>query len=101
MLPLDQDLQAPKGNLEDFAKLFIRVLNHLTNVLSHSEIKGKYIIHNSVIAENVKYLRPINRELILFEEEVFSELFDKFRKIISYTLGIGSVHGIFQISYRT
>ncbi|MBS3775949.1 MAG: hypothetical protein KGY70_12225 [Bacteroidales bacterium] len=83
MLPLDQDLQTPKDNLEDFANLSIRVLNHLTNVLSDSEIKGKYIIHNSVIADNVKYLRPINRELILFEEDSFRNHFEQFRRIIS------------------
>ena len=83
MLPLDQDLQTPKDNLEDFASLSTRVLSHLTNVLSDSEIKGKYIIHNSVIADNVKFLRPVNQELVLFEEESFREHFEQFRKIIN------------------
>lgn len=72
MLPLDQDLQTPKNNLEDFASLSTRVLSHLTNVLSDSEIKGKYIIHNSVIADNVKFLRPVNQELIHVADPVFS-----------------------------
>ena len=83
MLPLDQDLQKPKYNLEDFADLTRRVLNHLSNVLSDHEVKNNYSIYNSVIADNVKYLRPINNDLILFTEKEFDEYFKKFKGIIS------------------
>lgn len=75
MLPLDQDLQKPKDNLEDFADITRRILNHLSNVLSDHKVKNNYSIYNSVIADNVKYLRPINKDLILFTEREFDEHF--------------------------
>lgn len=83
MLPLDQDLQTPKDNLEDFVKLTRRVLNHLSNVLSDQKVKGSYSIYSSSIANNVKYLRPVNNDLILFSEEEFDKYFERFEVIVS------------------
>jgi len=82
MLPLDQDLQTPKDNFEDFANLTRRVLNHLSNVLSDQKIKNNYSIYSSAIANNVKYLRPVNNDLILFSEEKFDEYFEQFDVLI-------------------
>ena len=81
MLPLDQDLQTPKDNLDDFANLTKRVLNHLSNVLSEHTIKNKYSIYSSVIADNVKYLRPVNNDLILFTIKDFEEHYTQFKSI--------------------
>jgi hypothetical protein len=83
MLPLDQDLQTPKDNLEDFVKLTRRVLNHLSNVLSDQKVKGSYSIYSSSIASNVKYLRPVNNDLILFSEEAFDKYLERFDGIIN------------------
>jgi hypothetical protein len=83
MLPLDQDLQTPKDNLEDFVKLTRRVLNHLSNVLTDRKVKGSYSIYSSSIASNVKYLRPVNNDLILFSEEEFDKYFERFEIIVN------------------
>ena len=69
MLPLDQDLQCLKNNLDDFAEITVHVLNPLTNVLSDSEIKGRYIIHSVAFLshklEIIFYLSPNIQELFL------------------------------------
>ncbi len=68
MLPLDQDLQCLKNNLDDFAEITVHVLNTLTNVLSDSEVKGRYIIHSVAFLshklEIIFYLRPNNSRII-------------------------------------
>jgi hypothetical protein len=83
MLPLDQDLQTPKDNLDDFANLSRRVLNHLSNVLTEHKIKDNYSIYSSVIANNVKYLRPVNNDLILFTIKEFDEYYEHFKEIVN------------------
>jgi hypothetical protein len=83
MLPLDKDLKTPKDDLDDFASTTIRVLNYLPNVLSDKKEKGDYYIYTSNIAGTEKYLRPINRTLVLFSEKEFSEKYQKFRQIIT------------------
>jgi hypothetical protein len=68
MLPLDQDLQCLKNNLDDFAEITVHVLNPLTNVLSDSEIKGRYIIHSVAFLshklEIIFYLSPNNSRIV-------------------------------------
>jgi len=68
MLPLDQDLQCLKNNLDDFAEITVHVLNPLTNVLSDSEIKGRYIIHSVTFLshklEIIFYLSPNNSRIV-------------------------------------
>jgi hypothetical protein len=82
MLPLDKDLKSPKENLDEFGNITTRVLNYLPNVLSNEERKGKYIIYTSEIAGTEKYVRPINKEIILFSEATFQEKYKQFKIIL-------------------
>lgn len=83
MLPLDKDLKNPKNDLDSFATSTIRVLNYLPNVLSDKKEKGDYLIYTSQIAGTEKYLRPINKKLVLFSEKEFKHTFQELKEIMT------------------
>ncbi len=81
MISLDKDLQKVKVDLVQFEEITIRVLRYLPNVLSSSQVKNNYIIYSSQIAETIKYVRPINKNLFLEDVERFKESFNLLRAI--------------------
>jgi len=81
MIPLDQDLQTQKQNIEQFSDITLRVLQYLPNVLSKAEIKNNYTIFSSEIAGNKKFIRPINNNLFIKNPEVFQDNFSKLKEI--------------------
>lgn len=82
MITLDTDIQLSKKTLQDFYLITNRILNYLPNILSGYEEKGKYRIYFSQIANQTKYLRPINFELFVHSEDEFSKQFKNFNEIV-------------------
>ncbi|MCL6102606.1 MAG: hypothetical protein M1292_08965 [Bacteroidetes bacterium] len=82
MIPLAKDLQKVKKNIDEFGEITQRVLQYLPNVLSSSEIKNDYTIHTSQIAGTTKYIRPINRNLFIYNEQEFVRSFDELKNIL-------------------
>lgn len=82
-IPLDQDLQTQKQNLDQFGEIAIRVLNYLPNVVSKSEIKNDYTIYSSEIAGTIKFIRPINNKLFINQPEIFKERFENLKTILN------------------
>lgn len=83
MIPLDKDLQDPKGSLIEFAEITRRVLQYLPNVLSSSEEKNNYVIYSSQIAGTTKYIRPINKKLFLSNSDDFNSNFQALQVIFT------------------
>lgn len=83
MPSLDKDLQRKKLSLSEFKDLTERVLHYMPNILSSYEQKGNYRISSSNIAGTIKYVRPINEILFLFEPDAFSKKFEDFQNIIA------------------
>ncbi|MGK4568119.1 hypothetical protein [Flavobacterium sp. 3HN19-14] len=81
MVPLDQDLQRVKQNIDQFGEITHRVLQYLPNVLSKSEVKNDYTIFTSLIAGTTKYVRPINNNLFLTKTEDFEKCFVELKQI--------------------
>jgi hypothetical protein len=82
MITLDKDLQKPKGTIEDFYDIAIRLLSHFPNVLSSFEDKGDYRIYTSDIAGTKKITRPINKTLFITEPDSFKNAFNKLKEVL-------------------
>jgi hypothetical protein len=83
MISLDQDISLKKNNLEDFKDVTIRILNYIPNVLTGEKIKGIYKLHYSNQAGQVKWLRPINQILFIYDPHIFLEDFNKFIRLFT------------------
>ena len=83
MISLDQDLQTVKQNIEQFKEITLRVLHHLPNVISNSEVKNDYTIYTSHIAGTTKYIRPINNNLFITKSEDFNSHFIQLKEIFN------------------
>ena len=81
MISLPEDLQLPKNDIDEFGTITKRVLQYLPNVLSGYEDKNGYRLYTSRIAENVKYTRPINIRLFIYEESRFQKEFNRLKII--------------------
>jgi hypothetical protein len=82
MKPLSKDLQTSKKNLEEFSSVTKRVLGHLPDIVSERSITRDYIILSSVVAGTLKFARPVNEKLFIFESNVFDVEYNKFLSII-------------------
>ncbi len=82
MLPLNKNLEQKKNSLQEFIELCQRILSHLPNVISGSERKGMYKIYSSNIAGTLKYVRPINEELFIENENSFDNAIEPFKNIL-------------------
>ena len=76
MLSLDKALKEKKESLSEFSELTIRILNYLPNVVTSSKDKGEYTIHSSQMAGTLKYIRPINKKLFIYDSGIFIKLLD-------------------------
>lgn len=83
MISLDKDLQLSKKNFADFLQITLRVLDYLPNVISSSEEKNGYYIYSSHIAGNIKYIRPIKKELFISDSKNFKVHFDELERIFN------------------
>ncbi len=82
MIPLDKDLQLPKGNLDEYYEITGRVLNYIPNVISNFEEKNGYIIYSSRIAGTTKYTRPVNKNLFINNQDTFASYFNEFGNVL-------------------
>ncbi|MCI5209069.1 MAG: hypothetical protein D3910_09810 [Candidatus Electrothrix sp. ATG2] len=82
MKPLSKDLQTPKKSLEEFSGVTKRVLGHLPDIVSERSEARDYIILSSIVAGTLKFARPINEKLFIFEGDVFDVEYKKFLSII-------------------
>lgn len=78
MMPLLEDLQTPKGNIQDFFNLAQRTMAHLANVVNVSIERKNYIIQAAESAGQKKYTRPINKSLYVTDKKQFQEAYDTF-----------------------
>jgi hypothetical protein len=83
IIPLDQDLQTQKQNIDQFGAISIRILRYLPNVLSKSEVKNDYTIFSSEIAGTKKFLRPINNTLFINSPDIFKTNFETLKTIFN------------------
>jgi len=81
IMTLDQDLQNIKRTIEEFKELTTRILQHLTNVLNNYEEKNGYLIYSSDIAGTTKFIRPINKNMFLFDIPAFDSNYIKLKKV--------------------
>ena len=82
MKSLQENLQTPKQSLDEFSSVTKRVLGHISNVVSAKTETRGYLILSSVEAGTLKYARPINKELFIFEEEVFTQAYNEFIAVL-------------------
>ncbi len=78
MISLDQDISLKKNNLEDFKDVTLRILNYIPNVLTGQKVKGDYKLHFASQTGQVKWLRPINQILFIYDPDIFLEDYNKF-----------------------
>jgi hypothetical protein len=97
-MPLDKDLQKSKSNLKEFAEITTRVISYLQDILSDKKEKGDYYIYVSNIAGTKKYIRPINKELIIFSVDEFNKYYSKleiiFKRLYNKTYKYNSLDNI-------
>lgn len=82
MKSLSKDLQTPKKSLDEFYKVTKRVLGHLPDIVSERVTARDYIILSSVVAGTLKYARPINNNLFIFDSGAFDTEYEKFLSVI-------------------
>ncbi|MBC8179935.1 hypothetical protein H8E88_02315 [candidate division KSB1 bacterium] len=82
MVTLDVDLQKVKNTMDEFGDLCKRILTYLPNVLGSYKEKACYKIYSSQIADNLKYVRPINNNLFIYNSNGFSTCFELFKSIL-------------------
>lgn len=82
MKPLQEDLHTPKETLDEFSNVTKRVLSYLPNVVSEKAETRGYIIQSSVVAGTLKFARPINKELFIFDINDFDKKYNEFILII-------------------
>lgn len=80
-MTLDQDLQKVKQSIDQFGDITKRVLYYLPNVLTSLEIKGDYKIYTSNIAGSVRFIRPINHTLFIYDVDSFEQSFLRLKEI--------------------
>ena len=82
MKSLQEDLQTPKKTLGEFSSVTKRVLGHISNVVSGKIETRGYIILSSIEAGTLKYARPINKKLFIFDVVKFYQTYDEFLTIL-------------------
>lgn len=90
MLPLGEDLQKVKKNIDEFGEIAIRVLQYLPNVLSSTIKKNNYSIHTSKIDATTKFIRPINHDLFIYNDQEFILSFNQLKTTL-YRVKLGQV----------
>jgi len=81
-MSLIDDIKSRKSSLEEFKEITTRSLNYFKEIITTRVTKGNYIIGSSLSAGTIKYIRPINTNLFLFEEEDFVKGFNLFIEIL-------------------
>ncbi len=82
MKPLSKDLQTPKNSLDEFSDITKRVLGYLPDIVSEKVAARNYIILSSTVAGTLKYARPINNDLFIFNSKKFDDQYKEFLSII-------------------
>jgi hypothetical protein len=78
MIPLPEDLQTPKQNLDEFVDITKRVLGYLPNIISERVEARDYTILSSVVAGTTKFARPVNNSLFINKIEEFEKKYKLF-----------------------
>lgn len=82
MPSLNTDIQQKKNSLSEFYDLAIRILNYLPDVFSEYEENREYRIYSSQIAGTIKYVRPINNRLFIYDPVRFFECYNEFTETL-------------------
>lgn len=80
--PLAIELQRPKTNLDEFAAVTERMLNHLQEIVSSRTDVNEYVLYSSTIAGNTKRGRPIKRSLFIDTATEFRAQYAKFESLL-------------------
>lgn len=73
MKPLIQQLQEKQESFDTFIELTKRILSYAPNVLSAKYSKGAYDLYIAESANNIKRVRPVNRDLIIWDISEFEK----------------------------
>ncbi len=82
MQSLSLDLQQNKNSLNEFCDLTKRILNYLPAVLTEHKDKHHFRIFSSQSAGTLKYIRPINVDLFIFDPTNFEISFRNLIQIL-------------------
>jgi hypothetical protein len=82
MKSLQEDLQTPKQNLDEFADVTKRVLDYLPNIVSERVVTRDYTILSSVVAGTTKFARPVNNNLFINKIEKFKKSYKLFLQVL-------------------
>ncbi len=81
-MSLIEDLKTRKNSLEEFKNISLRSLNYIREILTNRVIKGNYIIGSSHSASTLTFVRPINSNLFIFEENEFLKEYELFISVL-------------------
>lgn len=82
MHSLSLDLQKNKNSLDEFFDLTNRILQYLPAVLTEFKDKYNFRIFSSQSAGTLKYVRPINKDLFIFDSKKFESSFEKLINVL-------------------
>ncbi|MEX0720490.1 MAG: hypothetical protein WD059_07465 [Balneolaceae bacterium] len=80
-MDLASDLRTPKNNLKEFHDTAFRALSYMPEVITNSNFRNNFVIHESTNAGSTKFLRPVNTALFIESPSLFKE---KYATCISY-----------------
>ncbi len=81
-LSLAEDLQCPKGSLEEFKSVAVRILQYIPAVIDEEVEYRGYRLCSSTIAGSTKRIRPFHKHLFLQDVSVFNSAFAEFHHIV-------------------
>ncbi|MCF8336380.1 MAG: hypothetical protein K9I74_00200 [Bacteroidales bacterium] len=84
MKPLIQQLQEKQESFDTFIDLTKRILSYAPNVLSAKYTKGVYDLYIAESANNIKRVRPVNRELIIWDISEFEKCASNTKEILNH-----------------
>jgi hypothetical protein len=82
MVPLSEDLQTRKSQLDEFKSVTERVLNYMSDVINEEIDYLDYLICSSITAGTRKTVRPFNKNLFIREPKLFENEYREFERTI-------------------
>jgi len=82
-MALADDIQNKQTSLKSFKDVCERLLVYIPEVLSSKKEKDNYVIFSSEISNTLKFLRPVNRDLFIWDVKDFNAYFKQFEAILT------------------
>ncbi|MEX2362620.1 MAG: hypothetical protein WD597_03310, partial [Balneolaceae bacterium] len=89
-MDLASDLKTPKKELGEFYETACRALNYIPEVITNSNYRNNFVIHESTTAGSTKFLRPINKDLFISSSSEFKV---KYKECMKHFRSINKTKG--------